>query len=333
MAGLAPIGESRIGMRERFLQMPYPSGYGAGSMGSVTTRLLSSTWALMGRAARAWRRVRRRPDERPPPWDADVFDDIAFNRPWNIALRYRRLQASRRIRRRPLEPGTTLVIVNWNTLAVLRDTLTAVLALTEPAVRILVIDNGSTDGSAAWLRMQDRVELMELRNNLGHAVAVDLALLRVGTDIAVLLDSDAVPLHSGWLTQLELLVRRERVVLAGTESSRGFVHPMFMALDVAAFINRALTFAVHIPGTTPDTKQWGVTDFDTGEWLSRMVAPDELAFLDTTKNPVDGLPGMTVGHAVYHHGGVTRANEDGLDPESYAAWRAALEAVLPEEAR
>ena len=61
-----------------------------------------------------------------------------------------------------------------------------------------------------------------------------------------------------------------------------------------------------------------------------MVHPDELHFLETTPNPVEGLPGMTSGGVVYHHGGVTRAAGGGMDPNSYAQWRHTLDQLLPE---
>ena len=46
-----------------------------------------------------------------------------------------------------LRQGETIIIVNWNTKAVLRDTITAVRDLTSGHVPITVVDNGSTDGS------------------------------------------------------------------------------------------------------------------------------------------------------------------------------------------
>lgn len=227
-----------------------------------------------------------------------------------------------------------MVIVNWNTLAVLKDTLRAVTALTPPAVLVRVIDNGSTDGSREWLRAQTGLKVDHLPTNVGHAVALDLAVLTCTTDVAVILDSDAVPLTEDWIDTVVDPLRDDGLVLFGTRSRRAFVHPMFMAVDVAEFTRRRLTFAVHqAPGATDATKVWGSTAFDTGEWLTRMVDRSEIGFLETTPNRVEGLAGMTVGDAVYHHGGVTRAAEGGLTPESLAEWQQTLEAILPPGAR
>lgn len=256
---------------------------------------------------------------------------MAFHRPWNTVTRILRRRAQ--LRRRPLLPGATVIIVNWNTLDVVIDTLQAVRALSPAGTRIRVIDNGSDDGSAAALDAQPGVDVTRLPFNVGHAVALDLALLTCRTEVAVLLDSDAVPLRNDWIATVVEPLRERDLVLFGSRSSRNFVHPMYMAVDVDAFARRSLTCAVHQhPGVTDDTKEWGVTAFDTAEWLSRMVAPHELDFLPTTANPVAGLPGMTVADAVYHHGGVTRATAGGFETDSYELWLTTLEAILPSDA-
>ena len=105
---------------------------------------------------------------------------------------------------------------------------------------------------------------------------------------------------------------------------------MAMALDLHRFITDGLSFQVYkMPEAEEGNEAWGENAFDTAEWMSRMVSPAELHFLETTPNPVDGLPGMTSGGVVYHHGGVTRANTGGLDPTSYQQWRDALDRLLP----
>ena len=96
-------------------------------------------------------------------------------------------------------------------------------------------------------------------------------------------------------------------------------------------ITDGLTFQVFkMPEVDTAGEVWGENAFDTAEWMSRMVAPDELHFLETTPNPVAGLPGMTSGGVVYHHGGVIRAASGGMDPTSYAQWRDALDQLLPQ---
>lgn len=281
--------------------------------------------AALAKRARA---LQGRPPARPAPWDADALDDLAFHRPWNLAVKAARIRARRNIDN--LQHGETIIIVNWNTKDVLRDTIAAVRDLTPGHVPITVVDNGSTDGSRQWLETQN-VDLLALPMNVGHSIALDLAFLGCETDIAITLDSDCVPISTDWFASLVEPVRSGEAVLAGARSKRNFVHPMAMAVDMHRFITDGLTFQVFkMPGLDREDEVWGETAFDTAEWMSRMVHPDELHFLETTPNPVEGLPGMTSGGVVYHHGGVTRAAGGGMDPNSYAQWRHALDQLLPE---
>jgi N-acetylglucosaminyl-diphospho-decaprenol L-rhamnosyltransferase len=75
----------------------------------------------------------------------------------------------------------TVVIVNYNTSDLLRRSLDAVLASAVPfTLDVWVVDNGSTDGSAA--SVADRypsVSLIESARNLGFAGANNLALARI----------------------------------------------------------------------------------------------------------------------------------------------------------
>ena len=94
------------------------------AVSSIILNAARKIWSIAQRGATALRAKLGRADHRPPAWEADVVDDIAFNRPWNIVVKLLRVQA--RIRKRSLRPGPTIVVVNWNTLAVTQDTLHAV---------------------------------------------------------------------------------------------------------------------------------------------------------------------------------------------------------------
>ena len=179
---------------------------------------------------------------RPAPWDADVVDDLAFKRPWNLMVKAARIRARRRIDE--LRTGETIIIVNWNTLPVLRDTIAAVKLLTPGHVPITIVDNGSTDGSKEWLKTQD-VNLIALPINVGHSIALDLAFYACETDIAVTLDSDCVPITEDWFDALVEPIRSGTAALSGARSSRDFVHPMALAVDLRTFIEAEMSFQVY----------------------------------------------------------------------------------------
>lgn len=263
-----------------------------------------------------------------PPGERSVLDDIAMRRPWNLVVKAARLRARARLALRELDDGVTVIIVSWNTRQVTSDVLTAVQALSPPGTQVLVVDNASSDGSRDMLARRSGIRTMLLRANAGHGVALDLALHATTTRIAVTLDSDAVPLRSDWLEPAVAPVRSGAAVLAGSRSSRDFVHPMYLAVDTATFVRRGLSFQVHRePGLAADDVRWGANAWDTGELMTPLLDWHDVVFVDRTPNPVEGLPGMTAGGVVYHHGGVSRGADGGVSPEALEGWHRAWAAL------
>jgi hypothetical protein len=275
-------------------------------------------------AATAARRLRPGAAGR-APWERSVLDDIAMRRPWNIRVKRARLAARARLRR--LEDGVTVIIVSWNTRDITADVVSAVQLFSPPDVRVLVVDNGSTDASVATFRTWPGITLMELPSNAGHGVALDLAVCATRTKVAVTLDSDAIPLTEGWLDQAVGPVASGRAVLAGLRSSRNFVHPVYSAVDTVAFVRRRLSFQVHRLPDAGGHERWGENAWDTAELMTSRVAPDEIVFVERTENEAPDLPGMTTGGVVYHHGGVSRAVDGEVAADALDGWRHACRAL------
>lgn len=260
------------------------------------------------------------------PWERSVLDDIAMRRPWN--LRVKRARVLARARLRGLSEGVTVIIVNWNTRDITSDVVSAVQLSSSPDVRVLVVDNGSTDGSVERFRAWPGIHTMVLRSNAGHGAALDLAVCSARTTVSVTLDSDAIPLAEGWLDQIVEPVASGRAVLAGQRSSRGFVHPIYAAVDTAQFVRRKLSFQVHrLPGVEIGGEHWGVNAWDTAELLTPRLASDEVVFIERTENAAPDLPGMTAGGVVYHHGGVSRASDGEVTLEAMEGWHTACRAL------
>lgn len=97
---------------------------------------------------------------------------------------------------------TAVVILNWNGLLHLQRYLPSVVATT-PDADIVVADNGSTDGSLAWLReAMPSVQTIALDKNYGFAEGYNRALRKLnGYDVYVLLNSD-IRTEEGWLSPL-----------------------------------------------------------------------------------------------------------------------------------
>jgi hypothetical protein len=134
-------------------------------------------------------------------------------------------------------------------------------------------------------------------------------------------------LAEGWLDQAVEPVASGRVVLAGLRSSRDFVHPVYSAVDTAAFVRRKLSFQVHRRPDAAGNERWGENAWDTAELMTARLAPDEVVFVERTDNAAPGLPGMTTGGVVYHHGGVSRAVDGGVVADAVAGWRDACRSL------
>ena len=95
-----------------------------------------------------------------------------------------------------IQPDTTaatIVIPNWNGRDLLEKYLPSVIAAAEqvPGSEVLVVDNGSTDDSAAYVRERfPQVGLLALPKNLGFGGGSNAGFRAAAHDIVVLLNSD-----------------------------------------------------------------------------------------------------------------------------------------------
>lgn len=109
---------------------------------------------------------------------------------------------------------TAIVILNWNGAEHLRRYLPSVVAAAPGGVRVVVADNGSTDGSAQIVRDGfPTVEWLALDRNYGFAGGYNRALRRIAADVYVLLNSD-VETPAGWLAPLLECLERNPGVAA-----------------------------------------------------------------------------------------------------------------------
>ncbi len=98
--------------------------------------------------------------------------------------------------------GTAIVILNWNGLEHLQRFLPSVVASCPDGVRVVVADNGSTDGSVEWLRANyAQLRIIELGHNYGFAGGYNRALKQVEAEYYILLNSD-VEVQAGWVEPL-----------------------------------------------------------------------------------------------------------------------------------
>ena len=105
----------------------------------------------------------------------------------------------------------SIIVVSWNCWTYLDNCLKALLdQVTRCATRIVVVDNGSTDGTPALLKARyPSVTLIENRENLGFAAANNQGLRIFRSHYVILLNPDTV-VHQGAIDTLFTFLQEHR---------------------------------------------------------------------------------------------------------------------------
>jgi GT2 family glycosyltransferase len=99
-------------------------------------------------------------------------------------------------------PTVAAIILNWNGRDHLAACLPSLFAQTYRNFEVIVVDNGSTDGSQDWLRAHyPQVRLIENPTNRGFAAANNQAIRTTQAEYIVLLNNDTIA-DPGWLAAL-----------------------------------------------------------------------------------------------------------------------------------
>lgn len=104
-----------------------------------------------------------------------------------------------------------IVILNWNRAEDTLACLQSVAGINYPEVRVIVVDNGSTDNSPAAIRSTSSdIQFLEMKENLGYAQGNNVgirAAIEGGADFVLLLNNDAI-LATDALTHLVSIAER-----------------------------------------------------------------------------------------------------------------------------
>jgi GT2 family glycosyltransferase len=121
------------------------------------------------------------------------------------------------------QPAVTIVILTWNGLDYTRRCLATLRERTSYRnYALLVVDNGSVDGTLDYLRQQPDLTLLENETNLGFARGCNQGILAApaGADI-ILLNNDTEIEQADWIEQLQASAyRAPQVGLVGCRLRR-----------------------------------------------------------------------------------------------------------------
>ncbi|RED57091.1 glycosyltransferase family 2 protein [Cohnella lupini] len=114
--------------------------------------------------------------------------------------------------------GTSIVIPTYNQLAMLRQCIESILDNTDLPYEIIVVDNASTDGTAAYLeKMGGQVRFRVLDSNRGFAGAINVGMMMAKGRTIMLLNNDTLATEK-WLDNL--------LICLNSDEGIGMVGPM-----------------------------------------------------------------------------------------------------------
>lgn len=145
----------------------------------------------------------------------------------------------------------SVITVNYNGEPYLEGLLRSLEKQTHPPPEILVVDNGSTDGSAALVRRSfPQVRWIEAGKNLGFAGGNNLGIRESRGDYVALVNNDTV-VHPEWLEQLAEEARADPQI--GAVGSKILFARPFVAVRF-----EVLTFQPARIGQSGDRRELGV---------------------------------------------------------------------------
>lgn len=147
-----------------------------------------------------------------------------------------------------------IVMLTWNALAFTQRCLAALRERTEhPAWRLIVVDNGSTDGTVEWLRQQRWLTLIENSSNLGFTKGCNIGIAACAPDEdVVLMNNDVDVVDRAWLTKLaDTAYADEKTGVVGCR----LVHQDGTVLHLGAFMQPVTVMGQQVGGFEVDVNQ------------------------------------------------------------------------------
>jgi len=110
----------------------------------------------------------------------------------------------------------SIIILNYNTKDLLLDCLRSVIQATKNQYhyQLIVVDNASTDGSAAAVRQFSQLKLIQSKKNLGFAAGNNLAIPYLQGRYALFLNPDTVVFPDTFTTMIAFMNRQPAVGVA-----------------------------------------------------------------------------------------------------------------------
>ena len=146
----------------------------------------------------------------------------------------------------------SIVTVSFNCRDWIELLVKSVRKFTAVPHELIVVDNGSLDGSGLWLLSQSDVKLFPLKHNIGHGAGLDYGIKRAVYKYVLVLDADAHLQRAGWEGDFISLYEQNpktRLIAAGGGSraidAQKPIHACFQFFEREFFLDNHLSF---VPG-------------------------------------------------------------------------------------
>jgi len=115
-------------------------------------------------------------------------------------------------------PLVSIIIVNFNGREVIENCLNSVLKISHTKFEVIVVDNGSTDGSIEFVqnfveKSPVRVRLIKNQKNLGFAEGNNVGIGNASGEYIAFLNNDTI-VNPNWLQSIETILKKDKKIAA-----------------------------------------------------------------------------------------------------------------------
>ena len=182
--------------------------------------------------------------------------------------------------------AVAILILNWNGRSLLPTCLPPLFDQTYTNHEIVVVDNGSTDDSVAFVREHfPQVRLIQNGENLGFSRGTNAGLRQISADVVVLLNNDVL-VQPNWLAELVRPFHQDpQIGIVGCK----LLFPDGTIQHLGAELTYPLAHSHHFYYQEPDSSQitdWQDVPYVTGASLAvRRNVLDSIGLLDEAFHP------------------------------------------------
>ncbi len=115
-----------------------------------------------------------------------------------------------------MKPKVDVVILAYNSGAILETTLPRILETDYPAMNVIIVDNGSDDGTTDFIAAgayRDKVKLIKLDKNYGCAGGLNRSIAHLSGEYVAFLNEDIIP-DKRWLAKSVDVLEKDKSVVA-----------------------------------------------------------------------------------------------------------------------